>query len=266
MLLKKNNAFLIWLIDLIIIVSSSNLYPNYDNSDSAKSTRSILLRNENEKYAPLEYFTTDSVFDKPLYEDEQLKKGIPTGFVPSFQQDSNYKSAKELKIPTSVRLHNDLTRLAGRRAFFKDIEKGIPWQIALENLRIKPEILAPSGVEIVQRQEMINNAFYVPFMPNRITSGFSISPQQIGVFLGLLEDVSPEITFTLDYPEEVEIVIYSVQAIVVATIFQGILRPGNHKYVWNLRDDKGRPMPTGDYIAEVRIGNTKFIRKRIQIP
>ncbi|MFH1052520.1 MAG: FlgD immunoglobulin-like domain containing protein [bacterium] len=234
-------------------------------ADSIKSKKTILEKNEFDKFAPLEYFTKDTIFNKPLYDDDYDRVGLQHGYITSPIQDSSYQKAKKLKIPVSVRLQNDLKRFEGKRSIIKDMESGLPWQIALENLNIRPEILSPTSFEIVQRQEMINNAFYIPFMPNRINSGFSISPQELGVFLGILEDVSPVISFELDYTEEIEVVVYSIQAVVVATLFKGIRHPGKQTFVWNGRDDKGRPLPSGDYIGEVRIGNNRFIRKRIQL-
>lgn len=234
--------------------------------DTLDKGKRLLERREFEKHIPADYPAKDSISVMPLSDEDKFKSSIPTGYVPNIIQDSIYKMALELKIPASVRFQNDLNRFAESKAFYSEIEKGTPWQIAMENLMLKPEIFAPTGIDKVRRQEMIDNAFYIPFVPNRISSGYSISPQELGVFLGLLEDVSPVIKFDLNYTEEVEIVIYSVQATVIATVFKGILPAGNHKFVWNLRDDKGRPMPQGDYIAEVRIGNSRFIRKRIQIP
>lgn len=220
----------------------------------------------NNRYGDLELNSQDTSNTKPLYQDDGLQFEYPTGYFPTQLQDSIYFQAKRLKIPVSVRLHNDLKRFSDNYNIIQNFSKGNSWQIVLDNLAFRPEILAPSPVEIVNRQIMIDNAFYVPYLPNRINSGFSISPQQIGIFLGILEDVSPEIKFDLDYTEEVEIVIYSLQATVVANIFKGIRNPGTHKFIWNLRDDRGRPMPSGDYIAEVRIGKSKFYRKRINIP
>jgi hypothetical protein len=220
----------------------------------------------NQSIADLTINRQDTANTKPLYEDEGLQSEYPMGYFPTQLQDSIYFQAKRLKIPVSVRLHNDLKRFSDNYNVIQNFGKGNSWQIVLDNLALRPDILAPSPVEIVNRQVMIDNAFYVPFLPNRINSGFSISPQQIGIFLGILEDVSPEIKFDLDYTEEVEIVIYSLQATVVANIFKGIRNPGTHKFIWNLRDDRGRPMPSGDYIAEVRIGKSKFYRKRINIP
>jgi flagellar hook assembly protein FlgD len=95
--------------------------------------------------------------------------------------------------------------------------------------------------------------------------GLKIPLGAIGKLLGLVQDVSPKMAFELDYNAEVEIVIYSVQASVVATIFKGSKKPGYHTYTWNGRNDQGKKMPPGDYIGEIRIGNRKYIRKRIVI-
>jgi len=76
----------------------------------------------------------------------------------------------------------------------------------------------------------------------------------IAQFFGLAEDVSPVIKYNLDFATEVQIVIYSVNASVVATLFDGHQPAGNYSITWNGRDDKGRKLPSGDYVAEVRIG------------
>jgi len=103
-------------------------------------------------------------------------------------------------------------------------------------------------------------------MPTVQQAGISINILDAAVLLGLADDVSPALEFDIRYTEEIEIVIYSVQATVIATVFKGIRQPGHHKFVWNGRDDKGRPMPSGDYIGEIRIGNSRYKRKMIQIP
>jgi len=199
-------------------------------------------------------------------DENNLKPGdvIKKIFTP--EQDSVYSQAIRLKIPVSVRLHEDLLRFAVKMKIARELEMGTPWQIALQNLQIRKEYLVPLPQDVVHRQEMIDRSLYVPFMPNRITSGLSVNLQDIGVLLGVVEDLSPVISFDLKYTEEVEIVVYSIQAKVIATIYRGVLQAGTHKYVWNGRDDYGRPMPSGDYVGEVRIGSSRFIRKHIQIP
>ncbi len=199
----------------------------------------------------------DSDFDKP---------GKPYDRKYSPYQDSVYYKAMRMDVPVISRLKFDYEMFSRERRFAELYGSNVPARNLRDNMNIDPEILKPTGRELVQRQEMINNAFYVPYMPNRITNGFSVSLADVGAFLGLTEDVSPVISFKTKYAEEIEIVIYSMQAITVRTLFKGYKPAGSHKFEWNGRDDEGRPMPSGDYVAEVRIGKTRFYRKRIHLP
>ncbi|MFC2129939.1 FlgD immunoglobulin-like domain containing protein [Bacteroidota bacterium] len=255
----------ILIILAIFILPQALISYNLDR-DTLDPQESILINHSGKKLAPVEYFTKDTLFNKTFNEDDFNKPGISYDIKYSAAQNSIYYRAMRLKIPASVRLNNDFKLFTGKRQIEREIEKGLPWQVALDNLRIRPEILAPLPQDIVHRQEMKDRALYVPFMPNLQRDGISISLQDIGILLGVLEDVSPVIKFDLNYTEEVEIVIYSVQAVVVATVFKGLCQSGHNKYVWNGRDDKGRPMPPGDYIGEVRIGKIRFERKRITLP
>lgn len=143
----------------------------------------------------------------------------------------------------------------------------LPYQLALKSLASVPQsAFNPTGVEIVQRQEAIASGMRTVTGLSYPTSGLRVPLDAIGQFLGLTEDVSPEIRYSLDVVSDIEIVVYSSQAKVIATLFKGKQVPGVYQINWNLRDDYGRRMPTGDYIAEVRIGENKYIRKRIVIP
>jgi FlgD Ig-like domain len=181
------------------------------------------------------------------------------------EQDTNSTEALKLRIPALSRLELDVKEFAIVWNFEQELKGEDIWDIARNNARIPASALIPLGTEIVQRELMIDNALNVPFMRSRTKYGLSISAGDIASFLGLTEDVSPTITFNLDYMDDVEIKIYSVQAIVVATLFRGPKHAGKHSLTWNLRDDKGRPMDKGDYIAEVRIGKSRYFRKRIVI-
>jgi hypothetical protein len=142
----------------------------------------------------------------------------------------------------------------------------LPYQAALRSLNAVPSIsFVPTGVERMTYQANLDAARYIPFVPYP-NYGLKVPLNDIGVFMGLIEDTSPEIYYSLDAPNDVEIVIYSIQAKVIATLYNGRQIPGKFKLTWNFRDDNGRKMLSGDYIAEVRIGNAKFIRKRIVIP
>ena len=225
----------------------------------------IDLRRPDNKLAPYKYFSGDSNKYQIDYGND-IKTGYSVNKYFEPVQDTAYARALRLHIPIAVRLKYDFKKFESKREIERVLEKGMPWQIALENLRIRPDILAPLPQDLVHRQEMIRNSLYVPYMPISVGGGISMNLQDIGVFLGLLEDVSPEMDFELKYMEEIEVVIYSVQAVVIATIYKGVKPPGTYRFVWNGRDDKGRPMPPGDYIGEVRIGNSRYIRKHIHLP
>ncbi len=182
-------------------------------------------------------------------------------------QDSAFLQALRLRIPTNIIVQNHLGYSDRLYAMERNLRAGKGLDDAIENIKNTPrEFYTPTGNEIVQRQIAIDNAFYVPFVNTLPKVGFKIPVSAIAALFGLVEDVSPEISYELDFTTKVEVVVYSIKAVVIATLFNGIQPPGSYKLTWNGRDDKGKKMESGDYIAEVRIGNEKYVRKRIIIP
>lgn len=192
----------------------------------------------------------------------QLPKGSRNLYTP--EQDSAFQKALDMQLPFSLRARLDLELSEPLwRYLMKQSEKD-PWISALRSLENLPEgTFSPSGVEVTQREINIINSMYVPLVKTYSPYGAKLDFETIGRFLGIVEDLSPTIKYTLAITADVEIVIYSVQAIAVATIFKGLQSPGNYTITWNARDDNGRRMPPGDYIAEVRIGQDRYVRKRI---
>lgn len=181
-------------------------------------------------------------------------------------QDSAYFKAKDLDIPAGIRLWYDL--LLSNRSWELNRESyaNSPWQTALRNMEvIPPEAFMPGDIEIVSHKMNILNSQYVPFVNTMPNYGLKVPFSTIASFLGLTEDVSPKIRYTIDFKADIEVVIYSIQAKVIATLFKGKQQPGSYTLHWNGRDDNGKPMPAGDYIAEVRINNENYLRKRIII-
>jgi hypothetical protein len=182
-------------------------------------------------------------------------------------QDSAYFRALKLNLPTDIRISKDLNQFSEGWRLQQELSKGKPWQAAVRNINNVPsELFIPSGVEKMLYITNLVNSQYVPGIRPLNPGEGLVSLGQIASFLGLTEDVSPVIKFSTEYADEVEIIIYSIQASAVATIFKGNLMPGSYKYVWNGRDDRGKKMKSGDYIAEVKIGKYKFFRKRIVVP
>ena len=184
------------------------------------------------------------------------------------EQDSAFNQAVRMRLPASVLLQNNLNYSDRLYTFEKYIRSGKRLDEAINDIKNTPrEFFTPTGNEIVQRRIALENAFHVPFV-NTLPkiSGFQIPVSQIAALLGLIEDVSPDIKYSIDYTVEVEVVVYSVKAVVIATMFKGIQPPGSYKLTWNGRDENGRKAESGDYIAEVIIGKEKYIRKRIFLP
>ncbi len=148
-----------------------------------------------------------------------------------------------------------------------NIQDELPYQLALRSLDVVPsEAFIPSGVERVLWNENVNSGLRLPTGLAYPQVGLRVPLKDIAVFLGMMEDTSPVINYSTDYLADIEIVVYSVQAKVIATLYTGKQSPGHYTLTWNFRNDSGQRMPSGDYIAEVRIGNAKYIRKRIVIP
>ena len=184
------------------------------------------------------------------------------------KQDSAYKAALELKIPFTTRFFHDFQKSDHLWSEWINKEDESPWRNVMKGFENMPkDVFTPEGIELVQYRINRVNALSVPGKPFTEGSGIPLMGilREAGVLLGIIEDTSPEIKYSLGMIADVEIVIYSVQAKVIATIFKGTQRPGSYKITWNQRDDKGKKMPYGDYIAEVRIGTDRFVRKRIVI-
>lgn len=199
--------------------------------------------------------------------EKQLESELPKG-AQSFskEQDSAFFNIVNLNLPVNVIIRNNLMFSDDIWTVEKRISQGTPWQVALQNLRnIPPEFYNPSPVELVHRQTMIDDAFYIPFVNTIQRYGLQLTTESIASFFGLTEDVSTKISYSLDFTAHVEVVVYSISSTVVATLFEGLQTPGNYNLTWNGRNSEGKIMPPGDYIAEVRIGNEKYIRKRILI-
>lgn len=198
--------------------------------------------------------------------DSAVKTDLGPGAY-SPEQDSAFKRALEYSLPVNALIRNGLHLSEPIWEFEQRMMGDRQFSIAAKHLNSLPKsYYLPTPVEMVQRQIMIENAFNVPFVKTYNPYGLQVNLNDIGLFLGVTEDVSPRISYTLEYTSEVEIVIYSVKAAVIATIFKGIQGPGKYNITWNGRDDLGKQMSSGDYVAEVRIGKEKFIRKRIVIP
>lgn len=208
------------------------------------------------------FFYSD-VFSQTPIGDRDTKSDPSQGFRTTPEQDSLYQRALELSVPIDVRLRMDIRESEYNPELLREAQNIMSAYINVMDLPAK--VFRPDPREMVQRREGIVQALSTPpyYTFNDMNSLFFL--EDAAQFLGLTEDVSPTISYRLDVPSDIEIVVYSIQAKVIATLFVGKQPAGAHQITWNKRNDNGMPMPSGDYVAEVRIGNDRYVRKRIQI-
>lgn len=254
---------LICTLCLALLITMQALPQSVFAQEDSSSVNTILKKPR--VFTPIQAITGDTISRDTTKKSEQIVPGSRNQF--SAEQDSAYYRMMRLGIApgTLAQLHAKIISLG--IAMRKEQEQENPFAIALRNLDLPPEYYQPRTEDIVQREEMIARSQAIPTgRPGGVRGGVSIGLNDIGVFLGISEDVSPVINYVVDYAVNVKVVIYSTAAREVAMMFQGQQNPGKYQLTWNGRDDKGRPMPSGDYVAEVRLGNDRFVRKRITIP
>lgn len=257
------NLHLICTLCLVLLITMQAMPQSAFAQEDSSSVNTILKKPR--VFTPIQAITGDTISRDTTKKSEQIVPGSRNQF--SAEQDSAYYRMMRLGIApgTLAQLHAKIISLG--IAMRKEQEQENPFAIALRNLDLPPEYYQPRSEDIVQREEMIARSQAIPTgRPGGMRGGVSIGLNDIGVFLGISEDVSPVINYVVDYAVNVKVVIYSTAAREVAMMFQGQQNPGKYQLTWNGRDDKGRPMPSGDYVAEVRLGNDRFVRKRITIP
>lgn len=179
------------------------------------------------------------------------------------EQDSAYVRAMRMNIPLATRFELGLRLSSLNWELREKISEGKTLNFAFKELQEKyPDLLMPSAVDVMHHKINIASSFDVPYTTTFLQTAARLSMQDVSRFLGLTGDYRPIIFYSLDYTAEVQVLVYSISASVVATLFDGVQKPGSYELSWNLRDDNGKKMPAGDYIMEVRVGNAKYIRKR----
>lgn len=194
---------------------------------------------------------------------------LPSGSEPIIPttpvQDSLYLRELNTKIPNQVRIREGLELLQFNMILKRKMRRN-PWLIARKNLEeIPSEYLAAKPNELVIRDMVLRESQYVPGINQFPIGGLRLGLDDIASFLGLAEDYSPVISYEVPYPAKVEIKVYSVSALEVALLFSGLQNPGKYSKTWNGKDDIGKQLPPGDYIAEVIIDGKRTIQKMIKL-
>ncbi len=245
--------------------------PDMNKSDSARMFRQdtseagSLLRNQGERS------TGDVVTDADKSIDSTFKyltlPGPDVLRAIRSAQERAFKRAQQLKIDPHSRFRIG-TQIAANNW---RLPLGTERDSMLAIFNLPPGTYDPGGQQIVQHQLALLSAEELPNniggpRATRTLTGFQLPLSTLGKALGFTKDVSPTLRYFVRYRTEVEIVIYSPQAKVIARLMKQNQDIGGYQRTWNGRNDRGQRMPAGDYIGEVRIGRETIIRKHIQLP
>ncbi len=211
----------------------------------------------------------------PLLAEAQVPKrasdsvGRPPG-LPQFtpEQDSAYYRAIRLHLPPDLRFQLDLLALRRYWLEYQEQQQRSLTATIRSHLQLPDTTWLPTPQELVQYQYNLAQARMIPSVTMQQfpgLTGLTIPLQTIAQFLGIAADTEPEISFRLRSYANVEVAVYSPQAKKIATIVRGMKAPGRYTIRWNGRTDQGYPVPSGEYVLEVRVSGAQdqFVRRKL---
>ncbi|NOZ56553.1 MAG: hypothetical protein GXO73_07165, partial [Calditrichaeota bacterium] len=105
---------------------------------------------------------------------------------------------------------------------------------------------------------------------NTAPTGVSGSRKQAPVPEQLRLEIRPnpshgraELTFRLTRRARVSVSIYDVRGRRVATLVDGVLTAGAHRVSWRGWDQAGAPLPSGVYLASLRVGPARTVSRLV---
>lgn len=228
------------------------------------------------EFTPQQILTADTT-SAPVQDSTALGTTPPGEYPFTPVQDRAFYEALRIEVSPRTRFQFEARQFSlAWMAMQEARRQASPQEAAVAAMNsIDPRAFIPTAKEQTFYNYGIAQSFTIPGvfdpfqryggLPGVGGSGISIPLSLIGSLLGLTEDVSPTIRYTVEQPAEVEIVIYSIQAIAIARVLKAEQNAGGYAITWNLKNEQGLTVPRGDYIAEVRIGTGGFVRKRIRV-
>ncbi len=153
------------------------------------------------------------------------------------------------------------------RAFLDSLAT-TPLAIMRRNLAMNPRDWMPTAADRARREEDIRRSqgWDMIYRHNVPRIGVSVPLSSIGQALGLVEDVSPRISYTLLRTDSVSVRVYDLTSRLVAILVEGAQSPGEYRFDWDMNNSMGTRVAAGDYVTEVIVGKRLVLRKRIVVP
>ena len=76
---------------------------------------------------------------------------------------------------------------------------------------------------------------------------------------------STTISFEMHAAGQANLKIYNIKGEAITTLAQGEIAPGSYQITWDGRDDQGRLVATGNYIAVLSKGNEQVSRNMLML-
>jgi hypothetical protein len=265
-------GLMIWFLGVTVLHTQTPAKPR--PSTSSPNTKPMLQKTE--PFTPQEILTADTARARVVTQDSSVLGTTPPGEYPfSPEQDRAFYEALRAQVSASVRFQFATRQFSAGWIAMQEARQFSPREAMIANMAIDPRAFQPTSQEQTAYNYGVAQSFTIPGvfdpfaryggLPGVGGRGFSIPLSLIGSLLGIGEDVTATIRYTVEQPAEVEIIIYSIQAIAIARLIKTMQGAGGYAITWNGKNESGLPVPTGDYIAEVRIGTSAYVRKRIRI-
>lgn len=182
--------------------------------------------------------------------------------------DSIYFDGEMVRL--TVRISEDMRRDSVRlRAFLDSLETATSTVIA-QNLALNPKEWQPTAADRYRREEELAIAQDRDWIYPKDVTRIPVMSAPIGAIatsLGLVEDVTPRIAYTLRSTGTVTVKVYTQSALPVVTLVDGVQKPGEYQMDWDFKDTNGRRVLPGSYFVEVIVdGNAIVLQKRIVVP
>jgi len=96
---------------------------------------------------------------------------------------------------------------------------------------------------------------------------FQVIPVEVSLHQNYPNPFNPSTTISFELntenTENTELIIYNIKGQKVKQLVRGQLSVGQHSFIWNGTDDKGKHVSSGIYLYKLRSGNYTSTKKMI---
>lgn len=177
-------------------------------------------------------------------------------------------SGRSTDMESMARLRDAVKRDSILISQYLDSLRSTPQERMRRALTFSPSEWKPTEADRARRAEEIwrSQGFDKIFGNIPRVQLMSVPLGAIAAALGLTEDVSPRIKYTILATDSVSVIVYNTEADTIRVIVNGLQRPGVYDFNWDMNGGDGHRVPLGHYVAEVVVGRRLVLRKRIEVP